>query len=55
MKTFLAKKDAVQPKWYRIEAAGVPLPLPVYPARPALYASRCATWWSPCQAYNATS
>ena len=25
MKTFLAKKEAVQPKWYLIDAAGVPL------------------------------
>ncbi|MCR6655425.1 MAG: uL13 family ribosomal protein [Opitutus sp.] len=25
MKTFLAKKETVQPKWYLIDAAGVPL------------------------------
>jgi len=25
MKTFLAKKEAVQPKWYLIDAAGVPV------------------------------
>jgi len=26
MKTFLAKNETVQPKWYLIDAEGVPLP-----------------------------